>query len=291
MAQTPASAAPPPVRMEDPWQAWRAATPARVALGRAGVALPTRELLDFGWSHAMARDAIHVPLDVPALLADLHAGGWQTSVAHSAAPDRMSYLRRPDWGRQLNAESSAVLAERAQDKGVDLCFVLGDGLSSLAVARHAPALLQAVRPLLPQGLSVAPVVVASQARVALGDEIGECLRARLVVVLIGERPGLSSPDSLGAYLSLHPRRGLSDAQRNCISNIRPEGLPYDGAAFKLAWLVREALQRGFTGVALKDESDLERLARPDAGLLAAALMEGAEDAAGVAPATNATRRA
>jgi ethanolamine ammonia-lyase small subunit len=244
----------------DPWSAWRSATPARVALGRAGNALPTRELLDFGWAHAMARDAIHVPLDAGALVAQLQHAGWTVAQAASAAPDRMTYLRRPDLGRQLDADSAAALRALAGGEAVDLSFVIGDGLSSLAVARHAVPLLQAVKPLLPPGLTLAPVVVATQARVALADEVAECLRARLVVMLIGERPGLSSPDSLGVYISHAPRRGLSDAQRNCISNVRPEGLGYEAAAFKLAWLVREALRRGLTGVALKDESDLERLA-------------------------------
>lgn len=248
----------------DPWAAWRAATPARVALGRAGQALPTRELLDFGWAHAMARDAIHAPLDVQALLAQLQQAGWQVAQAASVAADRMDYLRRPDLGRQLDAASAAALDALAADARPDLCFVIGDGLSALAVARHALALLQALRPLLPTDLSIAPVVVATQARVALADEVGERLGARLVVMLIGERPGLSSPDSLGIYLSHAPRRGLSDAQRNCISNVRPEGLGYEAAAFKLAWLVREALRRGLTGVALKDESDLELLERQGA---------------------------
>jgi ethanolamine ammonia-lyase small subunit len=244
----------------DPWSAWRAATPARVALGRAGNALPTRELLDFGWAHAMARDAIHVPLDAGALTAQLQQAGWVVAQAASAAPDRMTYLRRPDLGRQLDADSAAALRALADGGTVDLSLVIGDGLSSLAVARHAVPLLQAVKPLLPPALTLAPVVVATQARVALADEVGERLRAGLVVMLIGERPGLSSPDSLGVYISHAPRRGLSDAQRNCISNVRPEGLGYEAAAFKLAWLVREALRRGLTGVALKDESDLERLA-------------------------------
>jgi ethanolamine ammonia-lyase small subunit len=244
----------------DPWSAWRAATPARVALCRAGNALPTRELLDFGWAHAMARDAIHVPLDAGALTDQLQQAGWTVAQAASAAPDRMAYLRRPDLGRQLDAASGAALCALADGGTVDLSFVIGDGLSSLAVTRHAVPLLQAVKPLLPPGLTLAPVVVATQARAALADEVAECLRARLVVMLIGERPGLSSPDSLGVYISHAPRRGLSDAQRNCISNVRPEGLGYEAAAFKLAWLVREALRRGLTGVALKDESDLERLA-------------------------------
>lgn len=248
----------------DAWTAWRAATPARVALGRAGSGLPTRALLDFGWAHAMARDAIHTPLDAEALASQLQQAGWSVVHAHSAAADRMDYLRRPDLGRQLSAESAQRLSTMAEGARVDLCFVVGDGLSSLAVARHAVPLLEAVKPHLDAGLRLAPVVVATQARVALADDVGERLGARLAVMLIGERPGLSSPDSLGVYISHAPRRGLSDAQRNCISNVRPEGLGYDAAAFKLMWLVREALRRGLTGVALKDESDRKRVTGSDA---------------------------
>lgn len=253
--QAPHSLAPSP----QGWDAWRAATPARIALGRAGAGLPTREVLRFGWAHASARDAIHLPLDVDALLAQLQAAGWSVARARSAAPDRMGYLRRPDLGRRLDAGSAIELREQFQAAArtatpVDLCIVIGDGLSSLAVARHALPLLDALRPLLPAGLVIAPVVVATQARVALADDIGELSGARLAVMLVGERPGLSSPDSLGIYITHAPRRGRSDAERNCISNVRPEGLSYEAAAHKLAWLVREALRRGCTGVDLKDES-------------------------------------
>lgn len=245
----------------DAWSAWRAATPARIALGRAGAALPTQEVLNFGWAHAMARDAIHVPLDGDALAVALQQAGWGVAQVRSAAGDRMAYLRRPDLGRQLHVASAQALSPLAAGRFIDVCFVVGDGLSSLAVARHAVPLLEAVKPhLLSLSLRIAPVVIATQARVALADEVGECLGARLVVMLIGERPGLSSPDSLGLYISYAPRRGLSDAQRNCISNVRPEGLGYEAAAFKLMWLVREALGSGRTGVELKDESDLARLA-------------------------------
>lgn len=238
-----------------PWGDWRRSTPARLALGRAGAGMPTDEVLRFGWAHAMARDAIHAALDVPSLAATLRDGGWEVAQARSRAPDRTAYLRRPDLGRQLDAADAQRLRADAHAP-VDLCIVVGDGLSSLAVARHAAPLLAALRRQLPPDLSLAPVVIATQARVALADEVGEAFGARLAIMLIGERPGLSSPDSLGIYITHAPRRGRHDAERNCISNVRPEGLPYATAAFKLAWLLREALRRGLTGVALKDDSEL-----------------------------------
>jgi len=245
-----------PLVTPNPWQQWRAATPARLALGRAGAGLPTDETLRFGWAHAMARDAIHAALDVEALAEAAQAQGWPAPLCvRSRVPDRATYLRRPDLGRRLHEEDAQRIANGTRKGTAELCVVIGDGLSSLAAGRHALPLLAALRPLLPDGLRWAPLVIASQARVALADEVGERLGARLAVMLIGERPGLSSPDSLGIYLTHAPRRGLHDAQRNCISNVRPEGLGYDAAAFKLAWLVREALRRGVTGVDLKDESD------------------------------------
>jgi ethanolamine ammonia-lyase small subunit len=241
-----------------PWADWRQATPARLALGRAGAGMPTDEVLRFGWAHAMARDAIHAPLDVDALQAVLAGAGWPIARARSRAPDRASYLRRPDLGRQLDAEDAARLAAAA-GRPADICIVIGDGLSSLAVARHAPPLLAALRPRLAPELALTPLVIATQARVALADEVAEAFGARLSVMLIGERPGLSSPDSLGIYLTHAPRRGRNDAERNCISNVRPAGLAYPVAAFRLAWLVHEALRRGLSGVALKDDSDAATL--------------------------------
>jgi ethanolamine ammonia-lyase small subunit len=249
-----------PVVTPDPWIDWRRATPARLALGRVGTGMPTDETLRFGWAHAMARDAIHAALDVDALAAQLTKQGWAVERVRSQAADRTTYLRRPDLGRRLDAADAARLRDGAATHGhgpaPGVCLVIGDGLSSLAVERHAAALLAALRAHLPPDTRFAPVVIATQARVALADEVGEAFGATLSVMLIGERPGLSSPDSLGIYLTHTPRRGRHDAERNCISNVRPAGLAYDAAAFKLAWLMREALRRGATGVALKDESDL-----------------------------------
>lgn len=248
----------------NPWSQWRSATPARLALGRAGAGMPTDETLRFGWAHAMARDAIHAALDVDALHAALTAQHWQVARARSQAADRTEYLRRPDLGRQLDdGDATRLLGDRRY--GCDVCVVVGDGLSSLAVARHAVPLLAALRAQLPAHTSFAPVVIATQARVALADEVGELFGAALSVMLIGERPGLSSPDSLGIYLTHSPKRGRHDAERNCISNVRPEGLCYEAAAFKLAWLMRESLRRGLTGVGLKDESDLAVLPQRDTG--------------------------
>lgn len=236
----------------DLWAALRRYTPARIALGRAGPGWPTREVLAFGLAHARARDAVHQPLDADALEADLRRAGHAPLRVHSAVPDRTTYLTRPDLGRRLDAASAARMDTVRGNP--EVLVAVEDGLSALAVQRHVPPLLAALRAISPRWNGV-PVVVALQGRVALGDEIGERLGARFVVVLIGERPGLSSPDSLGAYLTHAPQVGRSDAGRNCVSNIRPEGLDYASAAAKIDWLVSEGLRRGLTGVALKDESE------------------------------------
>ncbi|CAN5827307.1 ethanolamine ammonia-lyase subunit EutC [soil metagenome] len=263
------------------WTEWRAATPARLALGRAGHATPTDETLRFGWAHAMARDAIHAPLATATIERALTRDGWAWRRAHSRAPDRTTYLRRPDLGRQLDpgdAERLRSEIDRSPDsQPFDICIVIGDGLSSLAVERHAAPLLAALRPHLPGDWRFAPVVIASQSRVALADDVGEVFGAKLSVMLIGERPGLSSPDSLGVYLTYRPKRGRFDAERNCISNVRPEGLSYTLAGFKLAWLMREALRLELTGVDLKDQSDLAVL---EAGGGAPLAIPGGEAATG-----------
>jgi ethanolamine ammonia-lyase small subunit len=230
----------------NPIAALRRFTPARIALGRAGSGLPTGELLAFGLAHARARDAVHRALEVERVVSNLR--DFDVQLVHSEARDRQTYLRRPDLGRRLS-EPDAL---RRCDKPI--AFVIADGLSALAVERHAVPVVHALAALAPQRWAAAPVVVALQGRVALGDGIGERLGAQLVVMLIGERPGLSSPDSLGAYLTFAPRVGRTDAERNCVSNIRPEGLDYQAAARRIDWLAAAALARGLTGVALKDES-------------------------------------
>ncbi|CAI0694452.1 ethanolamine ammonia-lyase subunit EutC [Serratia entomophila] len=237
------------------WEALRAFTDARIALGRTGASLPTDELLRFGLAHAQARDAVHQPFDSDRLAQALQDDGWPTLTVHSQAEDRAAYLRRPDRGRRLEPDSRKLLLGLPQ-QGADLLLVIADGLSSKAVHRQALPLLQALRPYLAAlDISLAPVVLAHQARVALGDDIGVCLQAKAVAILIGERPGLSSPDSLGLYLTWGPNTQRRESERNCISNVRPEGLGYPQAAFKLAWLLEQAFQRRLTGIELKDESD------------------------------------
>ncbi|SCX56795.1 Ethanolamine ammonia-lyase light chain [Klenkia marina] len=233
--------------MSDAFEVLRAATRARVALGRAGDGLPTDRLLEFRAAHAAARDAVHTPLDVDAVVAELGETGLDVLTVTSAAPDRATYLQRPDLGRQLAPGTSLPAGEH------DLALVVADGLSPLAVAEHAAGTVAAVLERL-AGWSVAPLVVATQARVAIGDQIGEALGARIVVVLIGERPGLSSADSLGLYLTWGPRTGRADSERNCISNVRPpHGLGYAQAAETLAGLLLASRELGASGVVLKDE--------------------------------------
>ena len=243
------------IAQPDSWAALRSLTPARLALGRAGASLPTGEVLRFGWDHAQARDAVQLRLDVEVLEQDIAALGLATLRVASRATDRSSYLMRPDLGRRLDPGDAQAL-ERAAGSGCDLALVVGDGLSSLAVQRHAPAVLGQIIGMAPPDWRLSPVVIATQARVALGDEIGERLRAQMAAILIGERPGLSSPDSLGIYLTWQPRVGRSDAERNCISNIRPQGLSHAQAAHKLIWLCQQARRLKLSGVALKDRSDL-----------------------------------
>ncbi len=229
------------------WPELARLTPARVALGRSGTSLPTRQWLDFGLARARARDAIDQPLDLAHLQRELEHDGWPWLVVCSRAPDRQAYLARPDWGRRLHADGRARL-DAARQGACDLAVVISDGLSSAAIHAHARSLLRALRPHL-NDLRWAPLVIATQARVALADEVGEVLGARMALSLIGERPGLSSPDSLGIYLTATPRVGRHDAERDCISNIHAAGLGYAEAAEQAARLVRAGLQRGRSGVA------------------------------------------
>jgi ethanolamine ammonia-lyase small subunit len=254
------SPAPPSRQLRD----LRELTPARVGLGRAGASLPTEALLGFTLDHARARDAVHAAFDVSGLIAGLRGLGLQPVEVLSQARTRRDYLRRPDLGRMLDPGSRRLLESRDAPSS-QFVIVIGDGLSPTAVNVHA---IEQVRHLTTQldaaGIEIGATVVASGARVALGDEIGALLGVRMLLMLIGERPGLSAPDSLGGYLTFAPRIGRTDAERNCISNIHRAGLSYQEAAFKLAWLVREGLARQITGVALKDESGgtTQRVAGP-----------------------------
>jgi ethanolamine ammonia-lyase small subunit len=264
--------------VSDPFARLRNSTPARIGLGRCGHGLPTAALLEFQLAHARARDAVYKKFDPESVAAAL--GERETMSVHSRAPDRQTYLQRPDLGRQLLEEDATRLAAGARRSHLasapaddsanvatdqaqrpfdttryEVAFVIADGLSAPAVHTHAVPLLQALFPKLPDW-HIAPAVIACQARVALGDEIGALLGTDLVAVLIGERPGLSAPDSLGAYLTWHPRQGRQDSERNCISNIRPPtGLSYDQAASRIAWLLSAARRQQLTGVGLKDASD------------------------------------
>ena len=237
-----------------PLERLRELTPARVALGRSGASLPTRALLEFTLDHARARDAVHAAFDAEALLHGLVGLGLEAECVSSLAPGRNEYLARPDLGRKLDPDSLQRLA-RLGVRTSAIAIIVADGLSPAAVNAHAIALLRKLLPLLAdESVGIGRAVVATGARVALGDEIGELLGARMTVTLIGERPGLSAADSLGVYLTFAPTVGTTDEKRNCVSNIHGAGLTYDEAAAKVGWLIREGLARQLTGVGLKDES-------------------------------------
>ena len=259
--------------IQNPWTRLRSFTNARLALGRAGDSLPTNEVLEFALAHAQARDAVHKTLDVESIARDLKASGFESISVQSAARDRAEYLCRPDLGRKLSDTSRSLLdryhpehsegstsSNESRREAPSAFFIIADGLSAIAPVRHAVPVLHEITGRL-EGWRIAPIIIATQARVALGDEIGEFLNAEMTIMLIGERPGLSSPDSLGIYLTYKPHIGCTDADRNCISNVRPEGLSYEAASHKLHYLMTAARRLGNSGVALKDES-------------AAALLEG-----------------
>lgn len=256
----------------DAWAKLRRFTPARIALGRAGTSLPTQAQLAFQLAHARARDAVHHPLATDALRTALAQRGHTVATVRSAAPDRQTYLQRPDLGRRLDETSRTTLAalRAADDAPFDVAIVLADGLSAFAIEQNALPFLDAMLPrLAASAWTRAPLVIAEQSRVALGDDIAVTLHARMVAILIGERPGLSSPDSMGVYLTWQPRIGTTDAERNCISNIRREGLDIDLAADKLLWLMNEARSRQLSGVSLKDDTQAphKRLAAPATNFL------------------------
>ncbi|GGF20936.1 ethanolamine ammonia-lyase light chain [Aliidongia dinghuensis] len=235
------------------WSKLRTLTTARIGLARSGASLATPPLLEFRLAHARARDAVHQAADFRALTAAFAGFGMPVLTVESAAPDRPTYLMRPDLGRQLAPAARETLASHAGT--ADLVITVADGLSAQAIERHAAPLLGALLPALAaEHWRLAPLVLVSQGRVAIGDAVAAALGAAAVVMLIGERPGLSAPDSLGAYVTWRPTPATTDADRNCISNIRPEGVGYPDAAFKLAYLLREMRRRGLSGVGLKDES-------------------------------------
>ena len=255
-------AAPPDRRLqrtpddEGIWVELRRLTPARIGLRRTGASLATGPLLDLQLAHARARDAVHEPLDEPRLIAELAGLGLPVVSVASASKDRQEYLTRPDVGRRLASSAEAMLSQHTTGNRYDVALVVADGLSARAIQVHArPVLADLVPALRAQGWAIAPLVVVRQGRVAVGDAIANLLQANCVAVLIGERPGLSAPDSMGAYLTWQPGPQTTDANRNCISNIRPEGVGYADAAFKLVYLLREMRSRRLSGVQLKDDSD------------------------------------
>ncbi|KAA0680685.1 ethanolamine ammonia-lyase subunit EutC [Roseomonas genomospecies 6] len=246
----------------DGWGHLRRYTDARIALGHAGSGLPTAAHLAFQAAHAQARDAVHKPLDAGALLRALEDRGWPAVPVTSAAPDRATYLKRPDLGRQLSGESQRRLSEPV--RAPDVVLLVGDGLSGTAVQANALPVLEALIPKLrTAGLHVGPVVVATQARVALGDPVGALLQARSSVVLIGERPGLSAADSLGLYLTWDPRPGRVDSERNCISNVRAGGLAPAAAAEQAAALLTAMVAQRRSGVLLDATPHPASTALPD----------------------------
>lgn len=241
-------------------------TPARVSLARTGNSLTTRHTLAFAGDHAQARDAVHATLSLPTLLSELSGRGLRAVAVKSAAADRSTYLRRPDLGRMLsNASREALRSFRGEESARPrLSIIVADGLSALAIDRHAIPVIDALVPMVRDEWELAAIVIVEQARVALGDEIGELLEARASVVLIGERPGLSAADSLGVYITWEPRVGRTNAERNCISNIRSEGLQPEAAAHRIAFFLREALRLQLTGTALKDPEEQRQIAESGA---------------------------
>jgi ethanolamine ammonia-lyase small subunit len=253
--QRPTFAVAPQTADDMAWAGLRSLTAARIGLQRTGASLATGPLLELRLAHARARDAVHAPLDEDRLHTDLAALGLPVLMASSAVRDRPQYLMRPDLGRLLAPDSQAMLAGQAGG-GHDLALVVTDGLSARAVERHAAPLLAGLLPgLRTAGWRVAPIIIVRQGRVAIADAVAQLLRARMVAVLIGERPGLSAPDSMGAYLTWQPGPHTTDANRNCISNIRPQGIDPVAAARKVMHLLRAMRVRELSGVGLKDETE------------------------------------
>ncbi len=250
--------------IENPWALLRDYTDARIGLGRSGVSIPTSHSLEFQLAHAQAQDAVHLPLDVEHILEQINNNNLNPEtylpiLLHSQAINRTVYLQRPDLGRKLNNDSAETLKKIIvnKDEPFDLSIVIVDGLSSLAIKENAVNFIERLLSALTndtQKWKIAPFTIVQQGRVAVGDEVGELLKAKISLVLIGERPGLSSPDSLGLYLTWNPKSGLTDASRNCISNIRSEGLSYEEAVKKTMYLLKESRRLELSGVNLKDRT-------------------------------------
>lgn len=241
------------------WCELRHHTDARIGLGRTGISQTTRTHLQFQLDHANARDAIHIPLDIDLIITNLTECGLASILLNSKAKNRTIYLQRPDFGRRLNSESrnTIQMSKPELNRKIDVVIAIADGLSSTAVHKHAVKLAHEIsKKIDKQGMNLAPICIVSQGRVAIGDEVGELFNADVMIMIIGERPGLSAPDSLGIYYTYKPALGLTDVNRNCISNIRPAGISIEGAASKLLWLIIESLKRGVSGVNLKDQSDI-----------------------------------
>ena len=244
---------------DNQWQVLNKFTEARIGLGRAGPSQTTKDLLAFQLAHARAQDAVNTPVNWHQLESSIQSLSLPSIHLHSQASDRACYLQRPDLGRRLNDDSRQSLQswKQAYDQPVELCVVVADGLSATAIEAQATSMLrQLIDDLLQSGFETPLVCLADQARVAIGDEIAEILDAEFVLVLIGERPGLSSPNSLGIYFSYQAKTGFTDAKRNCLSNIRPEGLSFAEASQRLIWLMKEAKRLKLSGVTLKDESQV-----------------------------------
>ncbi len=260
---------------DNPWESLRKFTDARIGLGRSGVSVPTKHLLDFQLAHARAQDAVHSPLQTEQLIDNLVQQSWCPAglpfQLHSQAEHRAEYLQRPDLGRRLNSGSQQILQDHqhpkaAQGERYDLAIAIVDGLSARAIEDNCLPFLAQLVPLLTghkQPWKIAPLAIVEQGRVAVGDHVGELLNARCVLVLVGERPGLSSPDSLGLYLTWNPKVGHTDALRNCISNVRPAGYRFPEAARKALYLLNEARHLEISGVNLKDRSDDSALEQDD----------------------------
>ena len=245
--------------IDNPWRSLRKFTTARIGLGRAGISQPTKHHLDFQLAHAQARDAVHSELDIEKLQQNLNVHSYTSIHLRSAAGSRSIYLQRPDLGRRLddNSEQHLQALEGGAPHTYDIAFIIADGLSAFAVEEHAVNFLNIITAKLKkENWKIAPIVIVEQGRVAVSDEIGSLLGADQAVILIGERPGLSSPDSLGIYLTFDPKIDRNDADRNCISNVRTEGQSYKGAAHKLFYLLSEARRRKLSGVSLKDEAEM-----------------------------------